>query len=85
DLSQNIADILIESDKLSAVIYLMKFSKITFKVMKQNLGIALIYNVLAVPFAIAGYIVPLLAAIAMSSSSLLVTVNSLKLNYKNKL
>jgi len=38
-----------------------------------------------VPFAIAGYIVPLLAAIAMSSSSLLITLNSLKLNYKKKL
>lgn len=85
DLSQNIADILIEGDKLSAVIYLIKFSKKTFKVMKQNLAIALIYNIFAVPFAIAGYIVPLLAAIAMSSSSLLVTLNSLKLNYKKKL
>ena len=85
DLSQNIADILIEGDKLLAVIYLIKFSKKTFKVMKQNLTIALIYNIFAVPFAIAGYIVPLLAAIAMSSSSLLVTLNSLKLNYKKKL
>ena len=85
DLSQNIADILIEGDNLSAAIYLIKFAKKTFKIMKQNLVIALIYNIFAVPFAIAGYIVPLFAAIAMSSSSLLVTINSLKLNYKNKL
>lgn len=85
DLSQNIADILIEGDNLSAAIYLIKFAKKTFKIMKQNLAIALIYNIFAVPFAIAGYIVPLFAAIAMSSSSLLVTINSLKLNFKNKL
>jgi len=85
DLTQNIADILIEGEKLSSIIFLFKFSNKTFKVMKQNLTIALIYNIIAVPFAIAGHIVPLLAAIAMSSSSILVTLNSLKLNLKNNI
>ena len=50
--------------------------------MKQNLIIALIYNLVAVPFAVAGFIKPLIAAFAMSSSSLLVLLNSLRMNKK---
>ena len=55
-------------------------SKKATKLMKENLLIALIYNLIAVPFAVAGYVVPLIAAIAMSSSSLLVLFNSLRMN-----
>jgi Cu2+-exporting ATPase len=48
--------------------------------MKENLIIALIYNLIALPFAISGHVVPLIAALAMSSSSLLVLFNSLRMN-----
>jgi Cu2+-exporting ATPase len=50
--------------------------------MRQNLLIALVYNLIAVPFAVCGQVVPLIAAIAMSSSSLLVLFNSLRVNSK---
>lgn len=83
DISQNIADIIINSTKLSPIISIFLYSKNTLKIMKQNLILALIYNIFALPFAMAGYVVPLIAAIAMSSSSLLVVINSLRLNYKN--
>ena len=80
DLSKNIADIVICGEKLMPILELINSSKKSLLLMKQNLLIALIYNFLAVPFAVAGFVVPLFAALAMSSSSLLVLFNSFRMN-----
>ncbi len=80
DISQNIADIVIQGRKLMPIINLFSSSNKAILLMKQNLIIALIYNIIAVPFAVFGYIVPLFAAIAMSLSSLIVLLNSLRMN-----
>ena len=46
---------------------------------KENFAISVLYNIVAVPFAIAGLATPLMAALAMSLSSICVTLNALRL------
>jgi P-type Cu2+ transporter len=78
DIAQSISDIIIQGDKLNPISQIISSSTKSVKIMKQNLSLSLLYNIIAVPFAMAGFIIPLFAALAMSSSSIIVTLNSLR-------
>jgi len=79
DITQTIADIIIQGDQLAPLLTTINLATKSIKLIKQNLLLALAYNLIAVPFAMAGSVTPLIAAIAMSSSSILVTLNSLRI------
>ncbi|HEY7665296.1 MAG TPA: heavy metal translocating P-type ATPase [Xanthobacteraceae bacterium] len=77
-ITQAHADAVFLGDALAPVLRALLIGGRARWLMRQNLWLAVVYNALAVPVAIAGFITPLLAAIAMSGSSLLVTLNALR-------
>lgn len=81
-LAQNAADAVFQGEKLGAVLDFLAVARQNRRLALQNLCLALGYNLFAVPLAIAGLATPLIAAIAMSSSSLIVVANALRLDLK---
>jgi P-type Cu2+ transporter len=77
-LSQATADLVFLGDRLAPVVTAIGFSRKALLLMRQNLWLAAGYNLLAVPLAVAGLATPLVAAAAMSGSSLLVILNALR-------
>jgi P-type Cu2+ transporter len=80
DVSQSAADAVYSGKDLSSILTTIDTAKRARRTMLQNFGLAAGYNVIAVPIAVAGYASPLVAAIAMSASSLVVTLNALRQN-----
>ena len=78
-VSVGVSDVVLLRDELKDLVFALRQAKKTFKVIKENLFISLVYNALSIPLAMAGFIIPLFAAISMSFSSLLVVLNSLRL------
>lgn len=79
DVGQQAADMVFTSDSLMPIAIAVKMARKTMANVQQNFALASIYNILAVPLALAGMVTPLLAAIAMSISSLIVVGNALRL------
>lgn len=79
DISQNAADAVFQGEKLGSVVETLKVARRAHRMALENFGIAIVYNIAFVPMAVLGFVTPLLAAIAMSTSSILVTGNALRL------
>ena len=79
DVCQTTADIVFQGDRLAPVREVLDVARRSRRLVSQNLVLALSYNLAAVPLAILGYVTPLVAAVAMSSSSVIVIGNALRL------
>ena len=79
DIAIDVSDVVLMNDSLSSLEASFKIARTTFRLVKQNLAISLVYNAITIPLAMAGYIIPLIAAISMSVSSLLVVGNSMRI------
>lgn len=82
DVSQTTADLVFQGERLGAVVEALGVAKSARRMALQNFGLSLGYNAIFVPLAVAGYATPLIAAIAMSSSSIAVTANAVRLRSK---
>ncbi|MFK3779255.1 cation-translocating P-type ATPase [Agrobacterium sp. NPDC089420] len=79
DIGRQAADFVFMQEDLDAVPFAIETSQRAGKLIRQNFALAIGYNIIAVPIAIAGYATPMIAAIAMSTSSLIVVANALRL------
>ena len=82
--TQNAADAVFQGERLGPVVETLRVARRTDRLVRQNLALALLSNLSAVPLAILGCVTPLIAAIAMSSSSLLVIGNSMRLGMRHR-
>lgn len=80
DVSQTAADVVFQGHRLIPVVETLRVAIGSRRLVHQNFVLALGYNMFTVPLAIAGFVTPLIAAIAMSTSSLVVIGNALRLS-----
>lgn len=78
DVAISVSDVVVLDNTLQSVCDALTISRTSLRAIRQNLVISILYNVLTIPLAMAGFVIPLIAAASMSLSSLLVVGNSLR-------
>ena len=83
DASRVSADLILVGDDLSQVVKSLRLARVAKRRILENFTIAAIYNLIAVPIALLGFATPLMAALAMSGSSITVSLNAMRLGRKS--
>ncbi len=78
DLSQTAADVVFQGARLAPVADVLALARVARRRARENLALAFAYNLVTIPLAVAGLVTPLIAAVAMSTSSLVVIANALR-------
>lgn len=79
DVSQRAADLVLRGDTMAPIVEAVDVARKARRLVLENFAFAAVYNLAAIPLAALGLVTPLIAAIAMAGSSLVVTLNALRL------
>lgn len=75
----DVSDIVLLRSQIGDLARAFAISRRTYRFVKQNIGLSILYNALTIPLAVTGHVIPLIAALSMSASSLIVVGNSMRI------
>ncbi|MDR3346068.1 MAG: heavy metal translocating P-type ATPase [Campylobacteraceae bacterium] len=84
DIAVGVSDVVLMNDSLKALGLAFELSRKTYRTVKQNIAFSILYNATTIPLAAAGFVMPLIAALSMSFSSLVVVANALRIKLKGR-